>query len=58
MEYLRFLIFAAAWGFMWRWVVVNRGTWGVFFGNLAGAVSGFIVGLVVLSITLSIIPMQ
>jgi len=58
MEFLRFLIFAAAWGFMWRWVVLNRGNWSVVFGNLAGAFSGFIVGLVVLSITLSLVPMH
>ncbi|WP_178129038.1 hypothetical protein [Pseudomonas sp. ANT_J12] len=58
MEFLRFVIFAAAWGFMWRWVVLNRGSWGLLFGNMAGAVSGFIVGLVLLSITLSLVPMR
>lgn len=43
---------------MWRWVVLNRGSWGLLFGNMAGAVSGFIVGLVLLSITLSLVPMH
>ncbi|MCU0118565.1 hypothetical protein N8H74_09900 [Pseudomonas sp. B2M1-30] len=56
MEFLRFLAFVAAWGFMWRWVVKNRGSWNLFIGNLIGAVGGFIVGVVVLSITLSLFP--
>ncbi|WPX18978.1 hypothetical protein RHM58_02375 [Pseudomonas sp. 10S4] len=56
MEFLRFLVFAIVWGFMWRWVVKNRGSWPVAFGHIAGAVSGFMVGAVVLSITLSIFP--
>lgn len=58
MEFLRFVLFAAARGFMWRWVVLNRGSWGLLFGNMAGAFSGFIVGLVTLSITLSLVPMH
>ncbi|RON42934.1 hypothetical protein [Pseudomonas frederiksbergensis] len=56
MEFLRFLVFAIVWGFMWHWVVKNRGSWGLLFGNIAGAVSGFMVGAVMLSITLSIFP--
>ncbi|MBS4080360.1 hypothetical protein [Pseudomonas rustica] len=56
MEFLRFLAFIAAWGFMWRWVVKNRGSWNLFYGNIVGAAGGFIVGLVVLSITLSLLP--
>lgn len=56
MEFLRFLAFVAAWGFMWRWVVKNRGSWHLFYGNLVGAAGGFIVAMVVLSITLSLFP--
>ncbi|MBC3270104.1 hypothetical protein HU765_09210 [Pseudomonas sp. SWRI81] len=56
MEFLRFLAFVAVWGFMWRWVVKNRGSWNIFYGNIVGAAGGFIVGLVVLSITLSLFP--
>ncbi len=51
MEFLRFLAFVAVWGFMWRWVVKNRGSWNIFYGNIVGAAGGFIVGLVMLSIT-------
>lgn len=54
MEFLCFLAFLAAWGFMWRWVVKNRGSWNLFLGNILGAGAGFIVGLVVLSIALSL----
>ncbi|MBP5947345.1 MULTISPECIES: hypothetical protein [unclassified Pseudomonas] len=56
MEFLRFLAFVAAWGFMWRWVVKNRGSWNIFYGNIVGAAGGFIVAMVVLSITLSLFP--
>ncbi|RBB98348.1 hypothetical protein C3E97_024235 [Pseudomonas sp. MWU12-2115] len=56
MEFLSFLAFIAAWGFMWRWVVKNRGSWNLFYGNIVGAAGGFIVGMVVLSILLSIFP--
>jgi len=56
MEFLSFLAFVAAWGFMWRWVVKNRGSWNLFYGNIVGAAGGFIVGMVVLSILLSIFP--
>ncbi len=56
MEFLRFLAFVAAWGFMWRWVVRNRGSWNIFYGNIVGAAGGFIVAMVVLSITLSLFP--
>lgn len=56
MDFLCFLAFVAAWGFMWRWVVKNRGSWNLFLGNLIGAVGGFIVGVVVLSIFLSLFP--
>ena len=56
MEFLRFLAFVAAWGFMWRWVVKNRGSWNVFYSNIVGAAGGFIVAMVVLSITLSLFP--
>ncbi|CEL31323.1 hypothetical protein AB4P97_18100 [Pseudomonas sp. A1230] len=56
MEFLRFLAFFAAWGFMWRWVVKNRGSWNIFYGNIVGAAGGFIVAMVVLSITLSLFP--
>ncbi|WP_095191591.1 hypothetical protein [Pseudomonas sp. Irchel 3E19] len=56
MEFLRFLAFVAAWGFMWRWVVKNRGSWHLFYGNIVGAAGGFIVAMVVLSITLSLFP--
>ena len=56
MEFLRFLAFVAAWGFMWRWVVKNRGSWNIFYGNIVGAAGGFIVGLVMLSITFSLFP--
>lgn len=56
MEFLRFLAFFAAWGFMWRWVVKNRGSWNIFYGNIVGAGGGFIVAMVVLSITLSLFP--
>ena len=56
MEFLRFLAFVAVWGFMWRWVVKNRGSWNIFYGNIVGAAGGFIVAMVVLSITLSLFP--
>jgi hypothetical protein len=56
MEFLCFLAFLAAWGFMWRWVVKNRGSWNIFYGNIVGAAGGFIVGMVVLSIMLSLFP--
>ncbi|PAW52476.1 hypothetical protein CKQ80_19600 [Pseudomonas moraviensis] len=56
MEFLSFLAFVAAWGFMWRWVVKNRGSWNLFYGNIVGAAGGFIVGMVVLSIFLSLFP--
>ncbi|MBP5971079.1 MULTISPECIES: hypothetical protein [Pseudomonas] len=56
MEFLHFLAFVAAWGFMWRWVVKNRGSWNIFYGNIVGAAGGFIVAMVVLSITLSLFP--
>ncbi|WP_085657241.1 hypothetical protein [Pseudomonas sp. B11(2017)] len=56
MEFLRLLVFLAAWGFMWRWVVKNRGGWNLFYSNLVGAAGGFIVGLVMLSITFSLFP--
>ena len=56
MEFLRFLAFVAAWGFMWRWVVKNRGSWNIFYGNIVGAAGGFIVAMVVFSITLSLFP--
>ncbi|MDI2145978.1 MULTISPECIES: hypothetical protein [unclassified Pseudomonas] len=56
MDFLRFLAFVAAWGFMWRWVVKNRGSWNLIIGNLIGAAGGFIVGLVVFSISLSLFP--
>lgn len=56
MEFLRFLAFVAVWGFMWRWVVKNRGSWNIVYGNIVGAAGGFIVGLVVLSITFSLFP--
>ncbi|UQS15047.1 hypothetical protein [Pseudomonas sp. HS6] len=56
MEFLRFLAFVAAWGFMWRWVVKNRGSWNLFYGNMVGGAGGFIVAMVVLSITLSLFP--
>lgn len=56
MEFLRFLAFVAAWGFMWRWVVKNRGSWNIFYGNIVGAAGGFIVAMVVLSITFSVFP--
>ena len=56
MEFLRFLAFVAVWGFMWRWVVKNRGSWNIFYGNIVGAAGGFIVGLVMLSITFSLFP--
>ncbi|MBK5527737.1 hypothetical protein JFT86_12360 [Pseudomonas sp. TH06] len=54
MEFLCLLAFLAAWGFMWRWVVKNRGNWNLFVGNVLGAGAGFIVGIVVFSITLSL----
>jgi len=38
-------------------VVKNRGSWNLFFGNLIGAAGGLIVGVVVLSISLSLFPM-
>ena len=47
MEFLSFLAFVAAWGLMWRWVVKNRGSWNLFYGNIVGAAGGFIVGMVV-----------
>jgi len=56
MEFLRFLAIVAVWGFMWRWVVKNRGSWNIFYGNIVGAAGGFIVAMVVLSITLSLFP--
>jgi hypothetical protein len=56
MEFLRFLALVAAWGFMWRWVVKNRGSWNLFYGNIVGAAGGLVVGIVVLSITLSLFP--
>jgi hypothetical protein len=56
MEFLSFLAFVAAWGLMWRWVVKNRGSWNLFYGNIVGAAGGFIVGMVVLSIFLSLFP--
>ena len=56
MEFLRFLAFVAVWGFMWRWVVKNRGSWNIVYGNIVGAAGGFIVAMVVLSITLSLFP--
>lgn len=56
MEFLRFLALVAAWGFMWRWVVKNRGSWNLVYGNIVGAAGGFVVGIVVLSITLSLFP--
>ena len=56
MEFLSFLAFIAAWGLMWRWVVKNRGSWNLFYGNIVGAADGFIVGMVVLSIFLSLFP--
>jgi hypothetical protein len=39
---------------MWRWVVKNRGNWNLFFGNVLGAGAGFIVGVVVFSISLAL----
>lgn len=54
MAFLCFLAFLATWGLMWRWVVKNRGNWNLFLGNVLGAGAGFIVGLVVFSITLSL----
>ncbi|SDT49036.1 hypothetical protein [Pseudomonas granadensis] len=57
MDFLRLLAFVAVWGFMWRWVVKNRGSWNLFFGNMVGLAGGLIVGLVVLSISLSLFPM-
>ncbi len=57
MEFLRLLAFVAVWGFMWRWVVKNRGNWNIFYGNIVGAAGGVIVALVMLSITLSLYPM-
>ncbi|MFJ2324088.1 hypothetical protein [Pseudomonas sp. NPDC087817] len=54
MEFLCLLAFLAAWGFMWRWVVKNRGNWNLFVGNVLGAGAGFIVGIVVFSITFSL----
>ncbi|MBV4485233.1 hypothetical protein HU727_006490 [Pseudomonas sp. SWRI153] len=56
MEFLRLLAFFAAWGFMWRWVVKNRGSWNIFYGNIVGAAGGVIVALVMLSITFSLFP--
>ncbi|MGP6431410.1 hypothetical protein [Pseudomonas paraglycinae] len=56
MEFLRFLAFVAAWGFMWRWVVKNRGSWNLFYANLVGVAGGFIVSMVVLAITFSLFP--
>src|ERR1700754_2916365 len=56
MAFLSFLAFIAAWGFMWRWVVKNRGSWNLFYGNIVGAAGGVVVGLVVLSILLSLFP--
>lgn len=57
MDFLRLLVFIAVWAGMWRWVVKNRGSWNIFYGNLVGAAGGFIVGMVVFSITLSLFPM-
>lgn len=54
MAFLCLLAFLATWGLMWRWVVKNRGNWNLFFGNVLGAGAGFIVGVVVFSITLSL----
>ncbi|MGG7673450.1 hypothetical protein [Pseudomonas sp. WC2] len=56
MDFLRLLAFVATWGFMWRWVVKNRGSWNIFYGNIVGVAGGLIVGLVVLSITFSLFP--
>ncbi|WP_339434272.1 hypothetical protein [Pseudomonas sp. EA_65y_Pfl2_P78] len=54
MEFLCLLAFLATWGFMWRWVVKNRGSWNLFIGNVFGAGAGFIVGFVVFSVTMSL----
>jgi hypothetical protein len=56
MELLHFLVFLLVWGLMWRWVVKNRGSWNLFVGTVAGILAGFIVALVVMSITLSLFP--
>lgn len=56
MEFLRFLAFVAAWCLMWRWVVKNRGSWHLFYGHLVGAAGGFIVAMVVLAISFSLLP--
>lgn len=57
MEFLYFLLFLLVWGLMWRWVMKNRGSWNLFFGTFAGVLAGFIVALVVLSITLALFPL-
>ncbi|EJN25121.1 hypothetical protein [Pseudomonas sp. GM80] len=54
MAFLCLLAFLATWGLMWRWVVKNRGNWNLFFGNVLGAGAGFIVGVVVFSISLAL----
>ncbi|WP_339539852.1 hypothetical protein [Pseudomonas sp. RA_15y_Pfl2_54] len=54
MEFLCLLAFLATWGFMWRWVVKNRGSWNLFIGNVLGAGAGFVVGVVVFSVTMSL----
>lgn len=56
MDFLRLLVFFAAWGLMWRWVVKSRGSWNLFFGNLVGVAGGFIVAMVLLAITFSLFP--
>jgi hypothetical protein len=56
MDFLHLVVFVATWGFMWRWVVKNRGNWNLFFGNIVGVAGGVIVAMVVLSISLSLFP--
>jgi len=57
MEFLHFLVFLLVWGLMWRWVVKKRGSWNLFFATFAGVLAGFIVAMVVLSITLALFPL-
>lgn len=55
MEVIGLFSLAAITAGVWIWVVRCRGTWNLLIANLAGAIGGFIVALMIVSVVIEIL---